>query len=274
MAATDTGRSIVGGIDLARRARRLVAVAAVLALWALATNLGLLTELPSPIDVATTLAAQLAEPSFWGSVVVSTARIYVSFALAALVAIPLGLAIGWNRVFADLAFPALETLRPVPPVAWIPVVALVFPVVSVGAGETSYPVETGILFITFLGAFFPILLNAIQGVKGIDEEYPRAAQSLGTTPTQTFRHVVYPGALPAIHAGMVSGMGLAWVNLVAAEMIAGSGLGYLTWSSYIAGSYATIIVGMISIGLLGYLSSLLVRRIGARRLPWTESTAA
>lgn len=278
MGVTDTDTSTegftIGGIDLARRARRLVAVVIVLALWALATNLGLLAELPSPTDVATTLAAQLAEPSFWGSVAVSTARIYVSFALAALVAIPLGLAIGWNRVFADLAFPALETLRPVPPVAWIPVVALVFPVVSVGAGETSYPVETGILFITFLGAFFPILLNAIQGVKGIDEEYPRAAQSLGTSSLQTFRHVVYPGALPAIHAGMVSGMGLAWVNLVAAEMIAGSGLGYLTWSSYIAGSYATIVVGMISIGLLGYLSSVLVRRIGARQLPWTESTAA
>lgn len=263
-----------GGIDLARRARQFVSVAAVLVLWALATNVGLLAELPSPAEVATTLAAQLAEPSFWGAAVVSTARIYASFVVAAALAIPLGLLIGWNRVFADLAFPALETLRPVPPVAWIPVVALVFPIVSVGAGTVSYPVQTGILFITFLGAFFPILLNAIQGVRGIDEEFPRAARSLGTDPAQTFRHVVYPSALPAIHAGMVSGMGLAWVNLVAAEMIAGSGLGYLTWSSYIAGSYSTIIVGMVSIGLLGYISSLLVRSIGRRLMPWTETTAA
>lgn len=261
-------------VDFTRRARRLVSVAAVLVLWAVATNLGLLAQVPSPIEVTVTLIQQAAESSFWGAVVVSTARIYVSFVVAAAIAIPLGLLIGWNVVFADATFPALEMLRPVPPVAWIPVVALVFPIASLGIGAFSYPIDTGILFITFLGAFFPILLNAIQGVKGIDEEYQRAAQSLGTSPYQTFRHVIYPGALPSIHAGMISGMGLAWVNLVAAEMIAGSGLGYLTWSSYIAGSYETIIVGMISIGILGYLSSTIIRRVGSSQLPWMQTQTA
>ncbi len=262
----------VSGVEPGRWARRAVSVAAVFVLWALATNLlGLIPNLPSPLDVGATLAESLVEPSFWTATVVSTARIYVSFAVAVALAVPLGLLIGWSRVFADFTFPALETLRPVPPVAWIPVVSLVFPILSLGI--VGYPIDTGILFITFLGAFFPVLLNAVQGVRGIDEEYPRAAESLGTTPFQTFRHVVYPGALPSIHAGMINGMGLAWVNLVAAEMIAGSGLGYLTWSSYIAGDYATIIVGMLSIGLLGYLSSLLVRWLGARQLPWTATDA-
>lgn len=259
--------------DPARRARQLTSVVAVLVLWALATNLlGLIPGLPSPVAVAETFVESLADSSFWTAAVVSTGRIYVSFAIAMALAIPLGLLIGWSKPFADLTFPALETLRPVPPVAWIPVVSLVFPILSLGIIE--YPVNTGILFITFLGAFFPILLNAIQGVRDINEEFPQAARSLGTSPFQTFRHVTYPGALPSIHAGMINGMGLAWVNLVAAEMIAGSGLGYLTWSSYIAGDYATIVVGMLSIGFLGYCSSLLVRWLGARQLPWAETTSS
>ena len=256
--------------DPARWARRLTSVLAVLVLWALATSFsGLIPSLPSPLAVAETFAESFVDSSFWTAAVVSTARIYVSFVVAMALAVPLGLLIGWSKPFADLTFPAFEILRPVPPVAWIPVVALVFPVLSLGIVE--YPVNTGILFITFLGAFFPILLNAIQGVRDINEEFPRAARSLGTSPFQTFRHVAYPGSLPSIHAGMINGMGLAWVNLVAAEMIAGSGLGYLTWSSYIAGDYATIVVGMLSIGFLGYLSSLLVRWLGARQLPWTET---
>lgn len=266
-----SGSGTTGSVTVPRPVRRVTSVLVLLVIWALATNLGLLSELPSPLAVGATFVDQFAEVSFWSAAAVSTARIYVSFVLAAVLAIPIGLLIGWNRTFADATYPALEMLRPVPPVAWIPVVALVFPIVSVGAGAFDYPVDTGILFITFLGAFFPILLNAISGVKQIDEEFPRAARSLGTSPLQTFRHVVYPGALPSIHAGMVSGMGLAWVNLVAAEMIAGSGLGYLTWSSYIAGDYPSIIVGMLSIGLLGYCSSLIIRRIGARLLPWNET---
>jgi NitT/TauT family transport system permease protein len=259
-------------IDRARRGRRLVSVVAVLAVWALMTSFGWFPNLPSPAAVATAFAGAVTESSFWVAAVRSTFRVYVAFAIAALLAIPLGLLIGWSVVFGDLLFPSLEMLRPVPPVAWIPVVSLAFPYVPLVA--IDYPVNTGILFITFLGAFFPILLNAIQGVRSIDEEYPRAARSLGTSPAQTFRHVIYPGALPSIHAGMVNGIGLAWVNLVAAEMIAGTGLGYLTWSSYIAGDYATIVVGMISIGLLGFVSSALIRWVGVRQLPWTTTTEA
>ncbi|EMA51881.1 ABC transporter permease [Halococcus thailandensis] len=262
----------ISTIDVGQWARRIISVAAVFVLWALATNLlGLVPNLPSPLDVGATLVESLVESSFWTATVVSTARIYVSFVIAVALAVPLGLGIGWSRVFADFTFPALETLRPVPPVAWIPVVSLVFPIFSFGI--IGYPIDTGILFITFLGAFFPILLNAVQGVQSINEEYPRAAESLGSSPFQTFRHVIYPGALPSIHAGMINGMGLAWVNLVAAEMIAGTGLGYLTWSSYIAGDYATIVVGMLSIGLLGYGSSLLIRWFGTRRLPWIDADA-
>lgn len=264
-------RTGIGAIDVPERLKQSVSILAVVAIWAVGANL--LEQLPSPGDVIGSFALLVSNPSFWGSVVQSIGRVYVAFVVALVLAVPLGLLIGWNQVFADITFPALEMLRPVPPIAWIPVTALALPVVPLGIGAFQYPVETGIVFITFLGAFFPILLNTIEGVQGIDEEYPRAAQSLGAAPYQTFRHIVFPGALPSIYTGAISGMGLAWVNLIAAEMIGGSGLGYLTWSSYIGGSYPTIIVGMISIGLLGYASSQAIRRLGERVLPWTEAAA-
>jgi NitT/TauT family transport system permease protein len=260
--------------DPVRRGRRLVSVVAVLVVWAVVANIGVVPNLPAPSAVAAAFAGAVTGSAFWVAAAKSTFRVYIAFAVAAALAIPLGLLIGWNVVFGDLLFPSFEMLRPVPPVAWIPVMSLVAPYLTVAFGPVNYAVNTGVLFITFLGAFFPILLNAIQGVQALDEEYPSAARSLGTSPAQTFRHVVYPGSLPSIHAGMVNGMGLAWVNLVAAEMIAGSGLGYLTWSSYIASDYATIVVGMISIGLLGFVSSFIVRRVGNRQLSWAETTSA
>lgn len=247
--------------------RRLVRAGSVLAvpvLWFVATRFGIIAGLPTPTAVASAFVEEFYRQDFWTSVVRSTVRVLVSFVIAAVIAIPLGLAIGQYTVFADLTFPALEMLRPIPPIAWIPFTILVLP-----ASELS------IMFITLLGAFFPILLNTIQGARGVEIEYSRAAQSLGAGSLQTFRHVVYPSALPAIHAGMIVGMGLAWVNLIAGEMVAGgTGLGFLTWSAYTSGSYPTIIVGIITIGLLGALSSLLVRWFASWQIGWQEVEAA
>lgn len=194
-----------------------------------------------------------------------------TFTLAVLIGVPLGLLIGWNVVFGDFTFPTLELIRPIPPIAWIPFGILVLPTVTISVGFVGFEVSTTVVFITFL-VFFPIVLNAIEGVRGIDEEYSRAAESLGAAEWQTFRHVIYPGALPSVHTGMVVRMGLAWVNLVAAEMISGGGLGFMTWSAYTGGSYPVIFVGMITIGILGYLSSTIVHYIGASQLPWMKST--
>lgn len=247
--------------------RRLVRIGSILAiplLWLLVSRLGIAPGLPTPVEVATALVAELYREDFWISTVQSTIRVLGSFVIAAAVGIPLGLLIGRYTVFADLTFPALEMLRPIPPIAWIPFTILVLP-----AAELS------IMFITFLGAFFPILLNTIQGARGVEVEYSRAAQSLGATSFQTFRHVIYPSALPAIHAGMIVGMGLAWVNLIAAEMVAGgTGLGFLTWSAYTSGSYPAIIVGIIVIGLLGAASSTLVRWFANWQIGWQEVEAA
>ena len=247
--------------------RRLVRIGSILAvpvLWFVASRFGIVPSLPSPVEVATAFVAELYREDFWISTVRSTIRVLGSFVIAAAIGIPLGLLIGRYTVFADLTFPALEMLRPIPPIAWIPFTILVLP-----AAELS------IMFITFLGAFFPILLNTIQGARGVEVEFSRAAQSLGATPYQTFRHVIYPSALPAIHAGMIVGMGLAWVNLIAAEMVAGgTGLGFLTWSAYTSGSYPIIIVGIITIGLLGAASSTLVRWFANWQIGWQEVEAA
>lgn len=251
-------------MDARRRLIRIGSVFSIPVIWFLATRAGLVPGLPTPGAVAVDFGAEFGRDDYWLSVWRSTVRVLSSFVVAVLLAVPIGLIIGWNSVVGDLTFPALEMLRPIPPIAWIPFTILVLP-----AAELS------IMFITFLGAFFPILLNAIQGARGIDAEYSRAAHSLGANSLQTFRHVVYPAALPSIHAGMIVGMGLAWVNLVAAEMVAGGlGLGFLTWSAYTSASYPVIIVGIISIGVLGYGSSTIVRWLGAWQIGWQEVDAA
>lgn len=263
------GLGVVDGFPV-ERAKNAVSVVAVLVVWELLTLSGVLSVLPSPQTVAVTFADLLTTGAYWNAVFLSTGRVVAAFLLATLFAVPLGLLIGRSAVFADLTFPSLELIRPIPPIAWLPLTILLFPALQVSLVVVSWKVKANVLFITGLGAFFPVLLNTIDGVKGVDVDYSRAAESLGADDWQVFRHVVLPAALPDVYTGMVVGIGLAWVNLVAAEMIAGAGLGFLTWAAYTAGNFATIIVGMISIGVLGYLSSTLLRVAGDGLLDWNE----
>ena len=133
-----------------------------------------------------------------------------------------------------------------------------------------WPTErSSIVFITTLGAFFPIVLNTIHGVEGIDRQLVRAATSLGAGRAAIFREVVLPGALPSIVTGLSVGMGVSWICLISAEMISGQfGVGYFTWVAYGIVKYPQIVVGMLTIGVLGMLSSALIRWGGARCMPW------
>jgi NitT/TauT family transport system permease protein len=129
--------------------------------------------------------------------------------------------------------------------------------------------EASIVFILFLGAFYTTVINTIGGVRSIDERYIQAAQSLGASPRLIFRKIVLPGAMPSVVTGMSVGLGITWMVSVAAEMMAGrSGLGFMTWESYVGGNFPRIIVGMVSIGLAGYLSSSMVRWLGDLLMPW------
>jgi NitT/TauT family transport system permease protein len=132
--------------------------------------------------------------------------------------------------------------------------------------------EESIVFITFLGSFFPILLNTLHGMNAVDPVLVRAARCLGASEGTIFREVYFPSALPHIFTGLVVGMGVAWVSLIAAEMISGQfGIGYFTWEAYSLIQYADIALGMITIGLLGLLSSLAIRGLGRLLMPWNAA---
>jgi NitT/TauT family transport system permease protein len=215
-------------------------------------------NIPSPGDVLSEAIALFGSPSFYVHILASLERIWLGFAIATVLGVGLGVVIGWFAVAEDILLPPIELLRPIPAVAWVPISIMLWPT------ERS-----SIVFITTLGAFFPIVLNTIHGVEGIDRQLVRAATSLGAGRAAIFREVVLPGALPSIVTGLSVGMGVSWICLISAEMISGQfGVGYFTWVAYGIVKYSQIVVGMLTIGVLGMLSSLIIRLIGARCMPW------
>lgn len=189
---------------------------------------------------------------------VSIMRVATAFALATGVGVPLGLMLGWSQRFREYAFPVFETLRPVPILAWVPISIIVFR----GA-------ETSVVFLTFIAAFFVTTLNTMLGVRSIDQSFVRAAACLGASRAQIFRHVIIPGALPFIFTGLQIAIGVCWFSLVAAEMVSGEyGLGYLINTAYAKIQYPTIAIGMITLGIVGFVSSALVRAVGNALMRW------
>jgi sulfonate transport system permease protein len=204
--------------------------------------------IPTPIIVAQSFWEFMQTSNYWQSWLSSTLR--VSF----------GLGMGWNRYFKDYSYTLFELMRPIPPLAWVPVSILFWP--------TN---ESSIVFITFIGAFFTIVVNVLGGVKAIPRHLVDAAVSFGASPQQIFWRIVLPACIPSIVVGMMVGIGITWNVVIAAEMIAGNnGLGRLTWEAYLASHTPGIIVGMISIGLAGYLSSMAVKVVGDWLMPWKK----
>lgn len=216
------------------------------------------TNLPTPQEVAVQLGMALDNTRFIQNVGMSLRRIAIGFLVAVVLGVALGLAIGRYRLLRQLVFPAVEALRPIPAIAWVPISIMLWP-----------DNEVSIVFITFIGAFFPILLNTVAGVQSVDAVLLRAGQCLGAREPQLMWHVVLPGAAPQIFTGLAVGMGVAWVSLIAAEMISGQfGVGYFTWEAYSLIAYADIVLGMITIGVLGLGCSWLIRAAGRLALPW------
>lgn len=243
---------------------RIASIAVCLLAWQTASslrlNLGIVTfaNVPGPNEVLEAAIAFSQSPKLTEHLTSSLLRVTAGYALAAFAGIILGLAIGRSHRAGDVLLPPLEILRPIPAVAWIPLAVLLFP-----------SSEASMIYITFIGALFPILLNTIHGVENVDPRLIAAAKSLGGNSGAILREVILPGAAPSIVTGLAIGMGTSWFCLVTAEMISGQfGIGYYTWESYTIQNYADIIVGMILIGLLGMGSSALLRWIGARLTPW------
>jgi NitT/TauT family transport system permease protein len=190
----------------------------------------------------------------------SVYRAYTAFVLAVALGVPLGLLMGWSGLFRRFAFPVVELIRPIPPLAWVPFAILLLP-----------GTEQAVIFVTFIAAFFATVLNSYLGACSIDPVYFRAAQCLGHRPREVFFHVVVPGALPFVFTGLQLGMGLSWFALVAGEMISGRyGLGFMIFEGYSLAQYPNIIIGMVTLGLLGYASSAGVRILGRRLMVWRE----
>ena len=251
--------------------RGIVAIIAALVLWEIGSRWGdwfgytlpFIGLVPAPTAVLEAWVKVIPQPGYWESWYLSFRRVLEGFLAAQLVGIPFGLALAVNRYFRDIFFPPFEVLRPIPPLAWVPASLIFWP--------TN---EMSIAFVTFLGAFFTIVINVLGGARSIDIRYLRAAQSMGATQWGLFWRVVLPGTLPSIFTGAAVGMGITWEVVLAAEMIsgggtqAGGGLGFFIWNSYMGGSMEQIVVGMISIGIAGYLSSSAIRYIGDRCMPW------
>jgi NitT/TauT family transport system permease protein len=186
-----------------------------------------------------------------------------------LLGIPLGLGMAVSRTFYGISFPVFEVLRPIPPLAWVPAAIIFWPTQ-----------ELSIMFVTFLGAFYTVVINVIGGAQTIDVRYFQAARSMGSSGWDIFRRIILPATIPSIVVGATVGIGIAWAVVVAAEMISGGGsagsmggakgggLGFFIWNSYVGGSYTQIVVGMISIGIAGYISSALLRKMGEMVTPW------
>lgn len=243
--------------------RGFISVAGLILLWELGRRLKLpgLAAVPAPSEVYQSISASISQPEFWDHWVSSFSRVISGFIAAQLVGIPLGLMMAMSRTFHATTFPLLEIMRPIPPLAWVPASIIFWPTT-----------ELSIAFVIFLGAFFTVVINVIGSARNIDVRYIRAAHSLGSRPWDIFWRIILPAVLPGIFIGMAVGMGITWEVVVAAEMIAGkSGLGYLTWSSYVGGNYPQIIIGMISIGIAGYISSSLIRLLGHYVTPWQRT---
>jgi NitT/TauT family transport system permease protein len=215
-------------------------------------------NVPTPSLVFESFTKAMHDPKFFHHVALSCRRILMGFCIAAVIAVPLGLIMGRFRLARDVIFPVSEIMRPIPAIAWVPMSIMLWP-----SNEES------IVFITFLGSFFPILLNTLHGMATVDPVLVRASQCLGAKEFSIFREVYFPAALPNIFTGLTVGMGVAWVSLIAAEMISGQfGIGYFTWEAYSLVQYPDIALGMISIGVLGLGSSAAIRGLGRLIMPW------
>lgn len=263
LAARRANRSGRWRASLRSGAIGLVSIAVWLGAWELASRYELdlffrFENIPAPSEVVLALADLVQTPKFAAHVGNSVLRIFVGFSIAACLAVALGLLIGRFRLVAQSLLPPLEVIRPIPAVAWIPIAILLFS-----------SAEQSMVFITFIGAFFPILLSTVHGVESLDRRLVFASLSLGAGPLDVFWEVILPGAMPSIVTGLSIGMGTSWFSLVTAEMISGQyGIGYYTWEAYTLQKYPSIVLGMIAIGVLGMGSSFLVRSLGRRLMPW------
>ncbi|MET9962063.1 ABC transporter permease [Streptomyces sp. NPDC006326] len=247
-----------------RRLLRAASLGAALVAWqgltAWDVDLGLLRfeQFPTVGEVASRLVERASTGPYWEDLGSSLSRIVTGFVLAAVLGVAAGTAIARSRTAADLLGPLVEVLRPIPAIALVPVAILLFP-----------SNEQGIVFITCSAAFFPVLVSTRHAVAALSPVWEEAVLTMGGGRGRVLFSVVLPGALPGIFGGLSVGMGVAWICVISAEMISGEyGVGYRTWQDYTVVDYPAVFVGMVTIGVLGWLTSTVVERAGRRLTHW------
>jgi NitT/TauT family transport system permease protein len=250
-------------LSLLVRVRPAVFIAALLVIWQLAVTQSHVRILPGPWQVVGGIVDLLQHGLLLKYIVASLFRVTWGFALAAVLAIPIGLSIGWYRR-AEMAFnPLIQIFRPISPLAWIPIAILWF-----GVGDLAS------VFLIFLGCFFPLVLTAINAVQSVPAVYVNAARNFGLSPAAIVGRVLYPAAAPQLIVGLRITLGVAWLVVVAAEMIAvNSGLGFLIVDARNAGNrYDLVVAGMVIIGLIGLLLDAGMRSLEkAKSFRWSYS---
>lgn len=214
--------------------------------------------LPTVTRIVHTLRLQLQTDTYWLDLGQSLIRILSGFGLAAVIGVATGVALGRSRWFADIFGPLTELARPIPAIAIVPVAILLFP--------TD---EAGIVFITFLAAYFPIMVSTRHAVRALPTIWEESVRTLGGSRWDVLVRVVLPGSLPGVFSGLSVGIGVAWICVVSAEMISGRlGVGYRTWQAYTIVDYPGVFVGIITIGVLGFATSAAIELLGRRATRW------
>jgi NitT/TauT family transport system permease protein len=241
-------------------------IALLVLLWDIAIRFGNSPLLPGPAAVVRAIA-ELAQKGFLVKhVVASLFRVTWGYLAAVIVGIPLGIVLGWYRRGGMAIAPLFEVLRPISPLAWIPIAILWF-----GVGDVSA------VFIIFLASLFPITLTAMNAVRGVELVHVNAGRNFGLQAPELLRRVIYPAILPQLLVGLRLSLGIAWLVVVAAEMIAvSSGLGFLIIDARNAGNrYDLVVAGMVLIGAIGIALDALMRGLErSKSLAWGYSTVA
>lgn len=231
-------------------------------LWQLLASLGWINPvlLPSPFQLVGAGYDLMADGILWKHTLASLNRVLMGFLLASVVGITLGVALGWSQTLSDFIRPLVESVRPIPPIAWTPIAILWF-----GVGDApSY-------FLVFIGAVFPVFVNTFSAVRNIDRTQINAALSLGAKPGLLIRDVLIPASLPVIFPGLRIALGVGWMCVVAAELIAAqSGLGYMIQQNRVLLQTQNVVTGMITIGVVGFAMSALMELAERKLIPWME----
>lgn len=254
-------------ITAARWLIRIGSVAGALLVWHLLATYDVrmwlrFDQFPGPLDVAREFGEQLESAQYYADLAQSLVRILIGFGLAAVFGTGLGIMLARSWLVSDLFQPLFEIVRPIPAIALVPVAILLFP--------TN---EQGIVFITGTAAFFPILVSTRHAVRALPVVWEDALRTMGASRWRVLRSVVLPGIVPGIFGGLSVAMGVAWICVISAEMISGDlGVGYRTWQAYTIVDYPAVLVGMISIGILGWLTAGAVELVGHRLTRWLAPT--